>query len=125
MTNWYNTRKEDKIKIYNEIAVDTGLPDFAVEKDWWVVKTLDIIFQMEIGPHLVCKGGTSLSKAWGLIDRFSEDVDLAVDRNFWGFKGELKKKQMIYGDSPGFDEMLEVIKVYISRINSLDWHVFH
>ena len=48
---------------------------------------------MEIGRHLVFKGGTSLSKAWGLIDRFSEDVDLAVDRAFLGFEGELSKGQ--------------------------------
>ena len=94
MTHWYNTKTEDKIKIYNEIAVDTGLPDFAIEKDWWVVKTLEIIFQMEIGSHLVFKGGTSLSKAWHLIERFSEDVDLAVDRNFFGFSGVLTKKQI-------------------------------
>jgi predicted nucleotidyltransferase component of viral defense system len=94
MVNWHNTRTEDKIKIYNEIAIDTGLPAFAVEKDWWVVKTLEIIFQMEIGSHLLFKGGTSLSKAWGLIERFSEDVDLAVDRNFLGFEGELSKKEI-------------------------------
>ena len=48
---------------------------------------------MEIGKHMVFKGGTSLSKAWGLIDRFSEDIDLAVDRKFYGFDGELAKKQ--------------------------------
>lgn len=94
MTHWYNTKTEDKIKIYNEIAIDTGLPAFVVEKDWWVVKTLAIIFDMEIGKHMVFKGGTSLSKAWGLIERFSEDVDLAVDRSFWGFDGVLKKKEI-------------------------------
>ena len=55
------------------------MPAFAVEKDWWVVQTLAIIFEMEIGNHLVFKGGTSLSKAWGLIDRFSEVIDLAID----------------------------------------------
>jgi predicted nucleotidyltransferase component of viral defense system len=42
---------------------------------------------------MVFKGGTSLSKAWKLIERFSEDIDLAVDRCFFGFEGELKKKQ--------------------------------
>jgi hypothetical protein len=69
------------------------MPDFAVEKDWWVVQTLSIIFEMETGKHLVFKGGTSLSKAWGLIERFSEDVDLAVDRSFYGFEGDLSKSQ--------------------------------
>lgn len=66
---------------------------FAVEKNWWVVQTLSIIFEMEIGQHLVFKGGTSLSKAWKLIERFSEDIDLAIDRKFLGFEGELSKNQ--------------------------------
>lgn len=90
---FYNILKEEKIVIYNEIANKTGMALYAVEKDWWVVQTLSIIFEMEIGKHLVFKGGTSLSKAWKLIDRFSEDVDLAIDRSFFGFNGELSKNQ--------------------------------
>nr|WP_320118651.1 nucleotidyl transferase AbiEii/AbiGii toxin family protein [uncultured Marinifilum sp.] len=50
---------------------------------------------MEIGKHLVFKGGTSLSKSWNLIERFSEDIDLAVDRSFLGFEGELTRKKEI------------------------------
>ena len=42
----------------------------------------------EHGNHLTFKGGTSLSKAWDLIDRFSEDVDLTIDREFLGFGGD-------------------------------------
>jgi predicted nucleotidyltransferase component of viral defense system len=56
---------------------------FAVEKDWWVSRTLNIIFQMDIAAHLVFKGGTTLSKAWKLINRFSEDIDLAIDKEFF------------------------------------------
>jgi predicted nucleotidyltransferase component of viral defense system len=48
---------------------------------------------MDVAEHLVFKGGTSLSKAWNLIQRFSEDVDLAIDREFFGFKGVLSKNQ--------------------------------
>jgi len=72
----------------------TGIPDFAVEKDWWVVQTSKVIFEMGIAEHLVFKGGTSLSKAWKLIDRFSEDVDMAVDRRFFRYSGKLSKKQL-------------------------------
>jgi len=72
----------DKEAIFQEISNETGMPAFAVEKGWWVSRTLDIIFQMDIGQHLVFKGGTSLSKAWNLIDRFSEDIDLAIDKDF-------------------------------------------
>jgi hypothetical protein len=49
---------------------------------------------MSIGKHLVFKGGTSLSKSWNLISRFSEDIDLAIDPKFLGFDGELKKKEI-------------------------------
>jgi hypothetical protein len=66
-----------------------------VEKDWWVVQTLAIIFGMEIGKYLVFKGGTSLSKAWNLIERFSEDIDLVLDRSLLGFNGELTRKKEI------------------------------
>ncbi|MCK5781576.1 MAG: nucleotidyl transferase AbiEii/AbiGii toxin family protein [Flavobacteriales bacterium] len=92
-TNFQNIPIEDRKSIFKEITSKSGIPDYAVEKDWWVVQTLSIIFEMEIGKHLVFKGGTSLSKAWGLIDRFSEDVDLAVDRSFYGFEGELSKNK--------------------------------
>ena len=91
--------KFDKIEaaerkiIFEDIAEKSSMPPFAVEKDWWVVKVLSIVFSMEIGKHLVFKGGTSLSKAWGLIERFSEDIDLAVDREFFGFGDKLTKKQ--------------------------------
>lgn len=91
---FHNIPDAEKATIFNEISAKTGMPPYAVEKDWWVVRTLEIIFEMEIGPHLVFKGGTSLSKAWGLIERFSEDIDLAVDRSFFGFDGELGKSKI-------------------------------
>ena len=91
--SFYKIPKEEKVKILKEVANQTNMPDFNVEKDWWVVQTLAIVFEMEIGPHLVFKGGTSLSKSWGIINRFSEDVDLAVDRSFLGFEGILGKNQ--------------------------------
>jgi len=80
MDRWHNIPEQTKINAYNQIADEKGMIAFAVEKDWWVVQALAIVFEMEIGEHLVFKGGTSLSKAWGLIERFSEDVDMAVDR---------------------------------------------
>ena len=91
---FYDIPKEDRLAIYQNVENRTGVPDFAVEKDWWVVQTLKTIFEMGTGEHLVFKGGTSLSKAWKLIERFSEDIDLAVDRKFFGYSGELSKKQL-------------------------------
>ena len=80
MHRWHNTPAETKVNAYTQIAENTGMAPFAVEKDWWVVQTLAIVFETEIGEHLVFKGGTSLSKAWNLIHRFSEDIDLAINR---------------------------------------------
>ncbi len=94
MNRWHQFSAETKINAYTQIAEQTGMASYAVEKDWWVVQTLAIIFETEIGTYLVFKGGTSLSKAWKLIDRFSEDVDLAIDRNFFHFEGNLSRSQL-------------------------------
>lgn len=94
MNKWFTIPDSTKKNAYTQIAENTGIASFAVEKDWWVVQVLAIIFEMSVSKHLVFKGGTSLSKAWNLIDRFSEDVDLAIDRNFLGFEGKLSKKQI-------------------------------
>jgi predicted nucleotidyltransferase component of viral defense system len=75
----------EKATIHQQISNITGIPVFAVEKDWWVDRTLSVIFEMESAVHLLFKGGTSLSKAWNLIEQFSEDIDLAIDREFLGF----------------------------------------
>ena len=76
-----------------QIGTEKGLPAFAIEKGWWVVQTLSVVFQLEIARSLLFKGGTSLSKAWNVIDRFSEDIDLAMDRSFFRFDGNLSKNQ--------------------------------
>lgn len=93
--DFYTIDKKEKEAIFNAIATEKGMKPYAVEKDWWVSRTLEIIFQMPISQHLVFKGGTSLSKAWKLINRFSEDIDLAIDKEFFeGYKGEISKTQI-------------------------------
>jgi predicted nucleotidyltransferase component of viral defense system len=83
---WLKLTDNTKKNIFEETAAAIGLPNAAaVEKDWWVVRTLELVFKSSIAQHTVFKGGPSLSKAWGLIDRFSEDIDLALDRSFLGF----------------------------------------
>lgn len=86
--------KKDKLNIFNQVSEKTGLPSSAVEKDWWVTLALNIIFSLSYSKHIVFKGGTSLSKAWNLIERFSEDIDLVIDRKHLGFEGELSKTQV-------------------------------
>jgi len=93
--DFYKVENIEKEAVFNAIASEMGITPFAVEKDWWVSRTLEIIFQMDIAKHLVFKGGTSLSKAWKLINRFSEDIDLAIDKDFFeGYKGDITRTQI-------------------------------
>lgn len=93
--NFHTIGKAEKEAIFNAIAGAKGMTPFAVEKDWWVSRTLGIIFQMDIAKNLVFKGGTSLSKAWKLISRFSEDIDLAIDKSFFqDYDGEMSKSKI-------------------------------
>lgn len=72
-----------------------GLPGMSIEKDLWVTQVLHALFSLDMSDRLIFKGGTSLSKAWGLIDRFSEDIDLAIDPVFLGAPdGDPTKKQI-------------------------------
>jgi len=69
----------DRREALGVAADQSGRPTHLLEKDVWVVWALATLFGSDIGAHLVFKGGTSLSKAYGVIRRFSEDVDLTYD----------------------------------------------
>lgn len=92
--NWFALSDTQRAGLFNEAAVQKGLPAYAIEKDWWVTVTLCAIFASRHASHIVFKGGTSLSKAYNLIERFSEDIDLAVDRSYLGFSGELSNTEI-------------------------------
>ena len=94
LSHWLNLSENDRLQIFEETASKKGLSSAVVEKDWWVVNTLAVVFSLEYSQFLIFKGGTSLSKGWNLIQRFSEDIDLALDREFLGFKGELTKSNI-------------------------------
>jgi predicted nucleotidyltransferase component of viral defense system len=91
---WLRLPAATRLAIFHETGRRMGLPGVAVEKDWWVVQTLALIFSMECAPALIFKGGTSLSKGFGLIQRFSEDIDLAIDRSYFGFEGDLSRTKI-------------------------------
>lgn len=94
MNEWLKLSEKRRLEILNQVNNQTGLPTDAIEKDWWVTITLKAIFSSKFAQHLVFKGGTSLSKAYNLIERFSEDIDLSIDRTIIGFEGELSKTQI-------------------------------
>lgn len=93
MTTWTNLSTEERLTILSNIADEKGIVENAVEKDFWVSMVLRSIFSLPYSDALVFKGGTSLSKGWNMIERFSEDIDLAIDREFLGFGEELNKSQ--------------------------------
>ena len=96
--NFTKLTKEEQLTILANVAEDKGIVDNAVEKDYWVSMVLRAIFSLPYAAAFVFKGGTSLSKGWGLIERFSEDIDLAIDPQYFGFTNIdfLKKAAMIH-----------------------------
>src|SRR5947209_767587 len=79
----------DRIDLFAVTARRRGLTTQIIEKDFWVCWTLKRLFTLPDPPAgLIFKGGTSLSKAYGAIERFSEDVDLSFQRADLGFGGE-------------------------------------
>ena len=90
---------QDERDLFFRTAADIqNMPFEIIEKDFWVVWILGRLFSLEkVKSYLTFKGGTSLSKVYGLIDRFSEDIDLSIERGFFGFlapeNAPSKKKQ--------------------------------
>jgi Nucleotidyl transferase AbiEii toxin, Type IV TA system len=69
----------DRLEALGVAATASGRPVHLLEKDIWVVWALQGLFESKLGEHLVFKGGTSLSKGYGIIRRFSEDIDMTYD----------------------------------------------
>src|SRR5207302_4046217 len=79
----------DRMDLFLATARRRGLTAEIIEKDFWVCWTLKRLFTLPDPPAgLLFKGGTSLSKVFGVIERFSEDVDLSFNRAELGFGGE-------------------------------------
>ena len=85
---------EIRRRLYSQIGNKLGLHPLSVEKDLWVTTVLQLLFTLPYADAMVFKGGSSLSKVWNLIERFSEDIDIAVDRKLFGVEGDVTKKQM-------------------------------
>ena len=77
------TTSRERLDLFLTTANRLGAPVGNVEKDFWVCWTLNALYRERPagGPRLLFKGGTSLSKAYGLIERFSEDIDITVFRD--------------------------------------------
>lgn len=85
MIGWLkNLNDASRLVSINEASRISGIPAKALEKDWWVTLTLKLVFNTPYAKHFAFKGGTSLSKGWKLIDRFSEDIDISLSSDAVG-----------------------------------------
>jgi hypothetical protein len=85
---------EERQDIIRRVQAENGMDLQIIEKDWWVTSVLHALFSLPYAEHISFKGGTNLSKCWRLIQRMSEDIDIAIDREFLGFSGQLSKTQI-------------------------------
>lgn len=82
------TDADERAALVANASAELALAPWVVEKDLWVCWLLARLHELPRVPGLTFKGGTSLSKVYGLIQRFSEDIDLTFSREGWGFDGE-------------------------------------
>ena len=125
--------EQDRQGLFLATATRLGTPIQNVEKDFWVTWTLDLLFngRQAAEPRLLFKGGTSLSKAYGLISRFSEDIDITVFREDIGQHIEVENLQGLSGkrQSQLLDEIKEACQSYVqgallNRLNAQIQEVF-
>ena len=94
MSKFTDLEDNERIKFIESLTLEYNLSSVAIEKDWWVTAVLRALFALPYAGNLSFKGGTSLSKCYNLIARFSEDIDIGVYREFLGFGGNLSKTQI-------------------------------
>jgi len=116
LKNWFQLPDKTKIRLFADTSRRMGLPSTSViEKDWWIVHTLGVVYSLECSSSMIFKGGTSLSKGWQLINRFSEDIDLALNREFFGFTDELNKSDIRKLRKMSFEFISEVLSVQLNQ----------
>lgn len=86
MIGWLKLTDEQRRETINQAFTKSNIAEKAIEKDWWVTLILKALFSMPYSEHFIFKGGTSLSKGWKLIERFSEDVDIALAPEAFGME---------------------------------------
>jgi len=95
MTEFMALPNEEKKLYFEKVGEIKGLPYYMVQKDFWVCWTLQRLFLLpDLKNHFTFKGGTSLSKIFGVIKRFSEDIDISIEKNVLGFTNERDPEQV-------------------------------
>ena len=91
---WLHNELVDRLAMLQQTeSTHPRINQVAIEKDWWVTVTLKALFQTDCRDSLIFKGGTSLSKGFNIIERFSEDIDLAISHSFFGIEKTNKSQR--------------------------------
>lgn len=107
---WFNNEPEDRLAMLQQTAKGHyGINQVAIEKDWWGTVVLKALFRTDCHEALIFKGGTSLSKGFNIIERFSEDVDLAISHSFFGIEKTNKSQR---------EKLRKTARAYIHEILS-------
>ena len=83
MNKWIDFSIDERKAMIQAVCQAKPIDEASAEKDWWVTAVLYAVFHTSISDYLLFKGGTSLSKGWDIIQRFSEDIDLALSRDYF------------------------------------------
>ena len=83
MSKWIDFSIDERRAMIQAVSQTRQIDEASAEEDWWVTAVLYAMFHTSISEYLLFKGGTSLSKGWNIINRFSEDIDLALNRDYF------------------------------------------
>lgn len=100
MSKWIDFSIDERKAMVQGVVDTMPISESAVEKNWWITVVLYAVFNTKVFNYLLFKGGASLSKGWNIIDRFSEDIYLALARDF--FLNEMKLQCAIVQAIPKF-----------------------
>ena len=107
MNKFYVENKDDLRVLIVNTARKKNVSEAVIEKDYWVTFILDYLFnENKWKEYFTFKGGTSLSKCFGLIERFSE-----IEKDYKAMS------EMIYGEYPNFEEIIKVLQELEKEIN--------
>lgn len=118
---------DERREYFIECGARNGLSPVIIEKDFWVCWTLSILFRSSFADHLVFKGGTSLSKVFHAIDRFSEDIDLSLSPEFLqlpapGKSRNQANKWMVTAEAACVDVVRDSMRPELARQMESDMH---
>lgn len=124
MKSYFQIGADEQLAVLQYGSRQLQMPENILEKDIWLCWVLEQIFKMPSAPKMAFKGGTSLSKVFGLIERFSEDVDITLDyRNFEDFKLfdpnylAMLSAGMFYAKTLTFEEICDTTLLIQNKIN--------